>query len=129
MDKNLTRQEITTFLERAVNLGCYVTKTKTTETVRNQATSPVTYVWLKGNNSISQTNKSRVHGNVLVVTPRDDTDFGTYHCDVTNGVSSTRCRIELKRGWTKAGQFLKLIYSFMIHIYDSHLFIYLKYEF
>ena len=103
-DDNLTRVEITTILGRPVNLGCYVTKNYTSETVPIQATSTITYVWLKDKKSVPQTPNSRIHGNVLVVTPRNDTDFGIYECNATNGVSSTRCRIELKRGWTKKGK-------------------------
>ena len=101
---NLTRVEITTILGRPVNLGCYVTKNYTSETVHTQATSTITYVWLKDKKSVPQTPNSRIHENVLVVTPRNDTDFGIYECNATNGVSSTRCRIEVKRGWNKTGE-------------------------
>ena len=102
-DDNLTRVEITTILGRPVNLGCYVTKNYTSETSQTQASSTITYVWLKDKRSVPQTPNSRIHENVLVVTPANDTDFGIYECNATNGVSSTRCRIELKRGWTKTG--------------------------
>ncbi|KAJ7377230.1 hypothetical protein OS493_030432 [Desmophyllum pertusum] len=102
LDESLTRKDITTLLGHAVNLGCYVTKTiNTTETLPTQAPSPLTYVWSKDNNSVPQAPHS-IHGNVLVVTPGNDTDFGIYVCNVTNGVSSTGCRIELMQGWTKS---------------------------
>ena len=104
-DYNLTRVEITTVLGSPVNLGCYVTKNDTGE--NTQATSTITYVWLKDNKSVPQTPNSRIHENVLVVTPRNDTDFGIYECNATNGVSSTRCRIEVKRGWNKTGEWGK----------------------
>lgn len=78
-----------------------MTKNYTSETVHTRATSTITYVWLKNNKSVPQTPNSRIHENVLVVTPKNDTAFGIYECNATNGVSSTRCRIELKRGWTK----------------------------
>ena len=90
-----------------------MTKNYTSGTTHTQATSSVTYVWLKDNKSVPQTSNSRIHENVLVVTPTNDTDFGIYECNVTDGVSSTRCRIEVKRGWTKAGKRANMRIIFM----------------
>ena len=85
-----------------------MTKNYTSEAPQTQARSTITYVWLKDSKSVPQTSNSRIHENVLVVTPTNDTDFGTYECNATNGVSSTRCRIQLKRGWTKTGKYEEL---------------------
>ncbi|XP_078354128.1 uncharacterized protein LOC144638750 isoform X2 [Oculina patagonica] len=101
-DDSLTRREITTILGRKVNLGCYVNKTNTGATPQTQAQSPLMYDWFKDNQSVPQTENSEKHENVLVITPKDDKDFGIYTCNVTNGISRTECIITLKRGWTKA---------------------------
>ncbi|XP_022785275.1 uncharacterized protein LOC111325678 isoform X2 [Stylophora pistillata] len=100
LDTNLTRKEIITILGRKVNLGCYVTKNYP-ESSQTQASSLVSYVWLKENTIKARINNSSARGHVLVVDPKDDSDFGTYWCNVTNGVSRTQCSIKLKQGWTK----------------------------
>lgn len=103
LDKTLTRQEITTLLGHPVNLGCYVTKANSSQTPSTPAPASLTYRWVKGNFSVTQSPRSRIHGNVLVVTPKSDEDFGKYECNVTNGVSSTRCSILLIQGWRDNG--------------------------
>ena len=73
------------------------------KSLQTEASSLASYVWLKENKIIARINNSSDRASVLVVTPKDDSDFGTYRCNVTNGVSRTQCSIELKRGWTKMG--------------------------
>ena len=103
IDRNLTRQEITTFLNHAVNLGCYVTNVTEPTNSSQSLSSPVTselvvYTWKKDNVTVTQSSRSKIHGNVLVVTPESAKDFGMYVCNVTNGVSSTQCRIFVIKG-------------------------------
>ena len=115
IDRNLTRQEITTFLNHAVNLGCYVTNvTNVTEPTNSSQSlsSPVTselvvYTWKKDNVTVTQSSRAKIHGNVLVVTPESPKDFGMYECNVTKGVSSTQCRILLIKGlkFESAGEY------------------------
>ena len=103
VDRNLTRQEITTFLNHTVNLGCYVTNvtepTNSFQSLSSPVTSePVVYTWKKDNVTVTRSSRAKIHGNVLVVTPESPKDFGMYECNVTNGVSSTQCRILLIKG-------------------------------
>lgn len=103
IDRNLTRQEITTFLNHTVNLGCYVTNvtepTNSFQSLSSPVTSePVVYTWKKDNVTVTRSSRAKIHGNVLVVTPESPKDFGMYECNVTNGVSSTQCRILLIKG-------------------------------
>ena len=84
---NLTRQEVTTFLRQPVNLGCYATTTS--------AGSILEYYWTKDNQTVTQSPNVQAFDGVLVVTPEKDSDFGTYECNVTNGMSSGLCRISL----------------------------------
>lgn len=103
INRNLTRQEITTFLNHAVNLGCYVTNVTEPTNSSKSLSTPVTselvvYTWKKDNVTVTQSSRAKIHGNVLVVTPEFPKDFGMYECNVTNGVSSTQCRILLIRG-------------------------------
>ena len=103
VDRNLTRQEITTFLNHTVNLGCYVTHVTEPTNSSQSLSSPVTselvvYTWKKDNVTVTQSSRAKIHGNVLVVTPESPKDFGMYECNVTNGVSSTQCRILLIKG-------------------------------
>lgn len=95
----LTRKEVTTILGEAVNLVCYVTKSNSSQVPSIPAPTSLTYVWSKGNFSVTQSSISEIHGNVLVVRPRSDSDFGTYVCNASNRVSSTQCSISLKQGW------------------------------
>ena len=100
LDKDLTRQEITTPLGKPVNLGCYVNKkTNLSQTPSTPAPTSLVYNWKKDNDTITQSSRARIHRNLLVITPERDEDFGTYECNVTNGVSSARCKIKLIRGW------------------------------
>lgn len=86
---NLTRQEITTCIGEPVNLGCYV----------NQMSSVhLTFSWTKDNLTVSQSSNTRVYRNVLVVTPEDDADFGTYECHVSDNMTVTKCSISLTAG-------------------------------
>ena len=87
LDVNLTRQEVTTFLRQPVNLGCYTTTTS--------AGSILEYSWTKDNQTVTQSPNVQAFDGVLVVTPEKDSDFGTYECNVTNGMSSGLCRISL----------------------------------
>lgn len=87
LDVNLTRQEVTTFLRQPVNLGCYATTTS--------AGSILEYYWTKDNQTVTQSPNVQAFDGVLVVTPEKDSDFGTYECNVTNGMSSGLCRIAL----------------------------------
>ena len=112
IDRNLTRQEITTFLNHAVNLGCYVANVTEPTNSSQSLSSPVTsellvYTWIKDNVTVTQSSRAKIHGNVLVVTPGSPKDFGMYECNVTNGVSSTQCRILLIRGlkYESAGEY------------------------
>lgn len=98
LDENLTRREITTVIQHPVNLGCYVTKVNS-----SQIPTSLTFVWSKDNKSVQQSPAVSIHGNVLVVTPKTEKDFGIYKCDVTNGVSKTLCEITLVQGWTNSG--------------------------
>ena len=103
VDRNLTRQEITTFLNHTVNLGCYVTHVTEPTNSSQYLSSPVTselvvYTWKKDNVTLTRSSRAKIHGNVLVVTPESPKDFGMYECNVTNGVSSTQCRILLIKG-------------------------------
>ncbi|KAM7436952.1 hypothetical protein ABFA07_013325 [Porites harrisoni] len=103
IDRNLTRQEITTFLNHTVNLGCYVTNVTEPTNSSQSLSSPVTselvvYTWKKDNVTVTQSSRAKIHGNVLVVTPESPKDFGMYECNVTNGVSSIQCRILLIKG-------------------------------
>ena len=105
IDRNLTRQEITTFLNHAVNLGCYVTNV--TEPTKSEL-ELVVYTWKKPNNdTVTQSSRAKTHANVLVVTPKSPKDFGMYECNVTKGVSSTLCRILLIRGMKYTGEYTK----------------------
>lgn len=89
LDVNLTRQEITTCIGEPVNLGCYV----------NQMSSVhLTFSWTKDNLTVSQSSNTRVYRNVLVVTPEDDADFGTYECHVSDNMTVTKCSISLNAG-------------------------------
>ena len=112
IDRNRTRQEITTFLNHAVNLGCYVTNVTEPTNLSQSLSTPVTselfvYTWNKDNVTVTQSSRAKIHGNVLVVTPKSPKDFGMYECNVTNGVSSTQCRILLIRGlkYESAGEY------------------------
>ena len=96
---NLTRHEITTFIGQPTNLGCYATATTLTN-------SSLTHSWTKDNHTVTQSPSVRAFGDVLVVTPEKVTDFGTYECNITNGVSSTQCRILLLRGLDKPGKWI-----------------------
>ena len=101
LDENLTRHKITTVLENPVNLGCYVTNL-------THISKTLTFVWMKDNTTVTQSAALSIHGNVLVVTPKSGKDFGVYNCEVTNGVSKTRCQITLVQGWKKSGKSCKL---------------------
>ncbi|CAH3194388.1 unnamed protein product [Porites evermanni] len=90
LDLNLTRQEIITFLDQPANLGCYSTQTGNT--------SPLSFTWTKDNQIITESSRLRAFGEVIVVTPKSDSDFGTYMCNITNGMSSILCRIKLSKG-------------------------------
>ncbi|XP_029198053.2 uncharacterized protein LOC114963081 isoform X1 [Acropora millepora] len=92
LDENLTRHKIATVLENPVNLGCYVTNL-------SHISKTLTFVWMKDNTTVTQSAALSIHGNVLVVTPKSEKDFGVYNCEVTNGVSQTRCQIKLVQGW------------------------------
>jgi len=46
----------------------------------------------------------KAFGDVLVVTPEGAADFGTYQCNITNGVSSILCRVSLLQGLDKPGK-------------------------
>ena len=102
IDRNLTRQEITTFLNHTVNLGCYVTNvtepTNSSQSLSSPVTSELVVYWKKDNVTVRQSSRAKIHGNVLVVTPESPKDFGMYECNVTNGVSSIQCRILLIKG-------------------------------
>ena len=105
INKGLTRREITTFLNHAVNLGCYVTNL--TEPTKSEL-EQVVYTWKKPNNdTVRQSSRAKTHANVLVVTPKSPKDFGMYECNVTKGVSSTQCRIFLIRGMKYTGEYTK----------------------
>ena len=105
IDKGLTRREITTFLNHAVNLGCYVTNL--TEPTKSEL-ELVVYTWKKPNNdTVRQSSRAKTRANVLVVTPKSPKDFGMYECNVTKGVSSTQCRILLIRGMKYTGEYTK----------------------
>ena len=107
IDKGLTRREITTFLNHAVNLGCYVTNL--TEPTKSEL-ELVVYTWKKPNNdTVRQSSRAEIRGNVLVVTPKSLEDFGMYECNVTKGASSTRCRILLIRGMKYTGEYTKQV--------------------
>lgn len=88
-DMNLTRQEITTTIGEPANLGCYVDQTNTTH---------LTFSWTKDNKTVTQSSIIQVYRNVVVVTPKDDADFGTYECHVSDNVTITTCSISLKQG-------------------------------
>ena len=96
LDLNLTRQEIITFLGQPVNLGCYATTTL--------MNSSLSYSWTKDNRTVTQSPRVKEFDDVLVVTPEKDADFGTYQCNITNGVSSILCRISLLQGLDKPGK-------------------------
>ena len=96
LDLNLTRQEIITFLDQPANLGCYSTQTGNT--------SPLSFTWTKDNQIITESSRLRAFGEVIVVTPKSDSDFGTYMCNITNGVSSVLCIIELSKGLNESGE-------------------------
>ena len=102
IDRNLTRQEITTFFNHTVNLGCYVTNvtepTNSSQSLSSPVTSELVVYWKKDNVTVRQSSRAKIHGNVLVVTPESPKDFGMYECNVTNGVSSIQCRILLIKG-------------------------------
>ena len=86
---DLTRQEITTTIGQPANLGCYANQTNSAGLI---------YSWKKGNLTITQSSNLRVYGNVLVVTPKENTDFGTYECHVSDDVTIATCRISLLPG-------------------------------
>lgn len=96
LDLNLTRQEIITFLDQPANLGCYSTQTGNTP--------PLSFTWTKDNQIITESSRLRAFGEVIVVTPKSDSDFGTYMCNITNGVSSILCRIKLSKGLNESGE-------------------------
>lgn len=96
LDLNLTRQEIITFLGQPANLGCYATTTL--------MNSSLSYSWTKDNRTVTQSSRVRAFDDVLVITPEEAADFGTYQCNITNGVSSILCRISLLQGLDKPGK-------------------------
>ena len=98
---NLTRQEVTTFLRQPVNLGCYATTTS--------AGSILEYYWTKDNQTVTQSPNVQAFDGVLVVTPEKDSDFGTYECNVTNGMSSGLCRISLVQVTSTPGKHGELL--------------------
>ncbi|XP_020615872.1 uncharacterized protein LOC110053900 [Orbicella faveolata] len=93
LDLNLTRQEIITFLGQPANLGCHATTTL--------INSSLSYSWTKDNQTVTQSPRVKAFGDVLVVTPEGAADFGTYQCNITNGVSSILCRVSLLQGLDK----------------------------
>ncbi|KAL9951476.1 hypothetical protein ACROYT_G044142 [Oculina patagonica] len=93
LNLNLTRQEITTLLGQQANLGCYATT--------NLTNSSLNYFWTKDNITVTQSSKVRAFGNILVVRPDKASDFGTYQCNISNGVSSTLCTVSLLQGMDK----------------------------
>ena len=96
LDLNLTRQEIITFLGQPANLGCHATTTL--------INSSLSYSWTKDNQTITQSPRVKAFADVLVVTPQEAGDFGAYHCNITDGVSSILCRISLLQGLDKPGK-------------------------
>lgn len=93
LDFNLTRQEIVTFLGQPANLGCHATTTL--------VNSSVSYSWTKDNQTVTQSQRVKEFGGVLVITPKEAADFGAYQCNISNGVSSILCRISLLQGLDK----------------------------
>ena len=96
----LTRLEITASLGQPANLGCYANVTNTTS---------LTYSWAKNNLTVTQSSTTRLYENVLVVTPKKESDFGMYECHVTDGVTITKCNITLLPGCNNTGEY----YSFL----------------
>ncbi|KAK2556740.1 hypothetical protein P5673_021297 [Acropora cervicornis] len=80
LDYSLTRKEIITFIGQAANLACYTTNTN----------APMTYSWTKSNQIVNESSNVRIFDNVLVITPTQDTDFGNYMCNISNGASNSK---------------------------------------
>ena len=91
----LTRLKITTSLGQPANLGCYANQTNTIS---------FSYSWTKDNLTVTQSSNIKVYGNVLVVTPKQESDFGMYECHVTDGVAITKCKITLMLGFNNTGK-------------------------
>ena len=91
----LTRLEIIASLGQPANLGCYANLTNTTS---------ITYSWAKDNLTVTQSSNIRVYDNVLVVTPKKESDFGMYECHVTDGVTIMKCNITLLPGCNNTGE-------------------------
>lgn len=92
LDMRLTRQQITTSFGQPANLGCYTNHTNS---------SSLKYSWTKDNVNVTPSSNINVYDNVLVVTPENNSDFGTYECHVSNGVTTTSCSISLQPGCNK----------------------------
>ncbi|EDO45100.1 predicted protein [Nematostella vectensis] len=85
INTDLTRQSITAERGQTVNIGCY-----------GDSLLPLNYSWTKDGQPITGREKGeRVYGNILVITPRRDKDYGTYVCHVTNDVDTASFSIEL----------------------------------
>jgi len=91
----LTRLEVTASLGQPANLGCYTNVTNTTS---------LTYYWAKDNLTVTQSSTIKVYDNVLVVTPKEESDFGMYECHATDGVTITKCNITLLPGCNGTGE-------------------------
>ena len=95
MDMGLTRKEVTASVGKPANLGCYVNHTNATS---------LTYSWTKDNLTVTQSSSIRVYGNVLVITPEKNTDFGVYECHASDGVTNIKCNISLSAGCNNTGE-------------------------
>ena len=54
--------------------------------------------------TVTETSNVKLYDNLLVVTPEKSTDFGTYECHVSDGVTITKCSISLRPGCNETGK-------------------------
>ena len=106
----LTRQQITTSFGQPANLGCYTNHTNS---------SSLKYSWTKDNVNVTPSSNINVYDNVLVVTPENNSDFGTYECHVSNGVTTTSCSISLQPGCNKTGEELDMYFVLVLNLCHS----------
>ena len=96
-DLQCTQKQVTTSTGQQATLGCYTTQAN--------SSSPK-YSWKKDNVTVTPSSYITVYANMLIVTPQNDTDFGTYECH--DGVSNTSCSISLRSRPGKTSQQLNM---------------------
>ncbi|XP_031569357.1 hemicentin-1-like [Actinia tenebrosa] len=89
IDTVRTRKTIRAILYHTINIGCY-----------GNSILPLTYTWTKNKVAVTDSdnhgnNMVRVFGNLLIITPNEPRDYGTYVCHVNNTVDTAMFEIEV----------------------------------